>query len=76
MSIENLSRKLKLCVAQWKPQNLKDLEKTFKKEWPTVYKPSQELQDFFFTSVFVNKGFCTKLYCVKYLFYALKWKLL
>ncbi len=47
--IENLWRKLKFCVAQRQPQNLKDLEKTCMEEWAkipaAVCKPGQELQE-------------------------------
>ncbi len=34
--IENLWRKLKLCVAQRQPQNMKDLEKTCMEEWAKI----------------------------------------
>ena len=39
---ENLRKKLKLCVFQRQPQNLKDAEKICIEEW--VSKPGQELQ--------------------------------
>ncbi len=83
--IENLWRELKLCVAQWQPQNLKDLEKTCMEEWAKI--PAAVCANLVknyrkcLTSVIVNKGFCTKylvlfFYCIKYLFHAIKWKLI
>ncbi len=83
--IENLWRELKLHVAQRQPQNLKDLEKTCMEEWAKI--PAAVCANLVktyrkrLTSVIVNKGFCTKytiifFYCIKYLFHAIKWKLI
>ncbi len=62
--IDNLWRELKLRVAQWQPQNLKDLEKTCMEEWAKI--PAAVCANLVknyrkrLTSVIVNKGFCTK----------------
>ncbi len=62
--IENLWRELKLRVAQWQPQNLKDLEKTCMEEWAEI--PAAVCANLVknyrkhLAFVIVNKGFCTK----------------
>ncbi len=81
--IENLWRELKLRVAQRQPQNLKDLEKTCMEEWAkipccSVCKPGQELQE---TSDLCKQKFLYQIlssifYYIKYLFHAIKWKLI
>ncbi len=67
------------------PQNLKALEKTCMEEWAKI--PAAVCANLLknyrkpLTSVHVNKAFCTKysvlfFYCIKYLFHAIKWKLI
>ena len=62
--IENLWRELKLRVARWQPQNLKDLERFCKEEWikipPKICANLLKNYHKHLTSVLANKGFSTK----------------
>ncbi len=80
--IENLWRELKLRVAQRQPQNLKDLEKTCMDEWARIPAAvcTNLVQNYRkrLTSVIVNRFLYQILSSIfiKYLFHAIKWKLI
>ncbi len=74
--IENLWKELKLHVSQRQPQNLKDLEKTCMEEWAKT--PAAVCANLVKNCKqrFLYQKISYILYCIKYLFHAIKWKLI